>query len=151
MFVSQITLSIKTSAASYAGTEDFISASFHGDVSISGPHRIGSFKAGSDLQRTILLDRYIGSLRKVVLYNPGTDGWLLSQIECTLEYVYYFLSGPRQWLDSINATLLDLYGNGYEPFCQEDLRTVPAKSTLELQVKDSFRIYSNLGGNINNI
>ncbi len=101
-------------------------------MSVSGPHDLGSFKLGSTVDRAIALNQNIGKLQKVILYNDGTDGWLLSYLECSMQNMLYQLSGRRQWLDSINVTLLNLYGNGYEPFSQESLEDLPARSTLEL-------------------
>lgn len=141
-----ISLDITTSSSSFSETINNISATFIGDFSISGPHSIGNFLEPSlTINKVIKYDRVIGILKEIQLYNSGTDGWLLSDIRgYTNDYIYEF-KWNRQWLDSIDPLLLEMYGNGYEPFCQETLEQLPAKSTLLLEVVNIVPIISRSG------
>ena len=136
----------KTSSSSYSGTSDSIYATFIGDKATSGPHDLGSFSDGSTVTVDITLDKLVGNLNSVLLYTTGTDGWLLSESTCELDGRVYALQGRRQWLDSLDTALLKEYGDGFEPFAQEDSRTLPASPTLLLSVLDSWRSPTSLAG-----
>lgn len=136
----------KTSSSSYSGTSDSIYASFIGDVATSESHDLGSFSDGSRVTVDITLDKLIGNLNSVLLYTTGTDGWLLSESTCQLDGRVYALRGKRQWLDTLDVTLLKEHGNGFEPFAQEDSRTLPASPTLLLSVYNSWLSATSLSG-----
>jgi hypothetical protein len=130
-----ISLEIKTSSGSYAETTDEIMATFIGDFAVSGPHSLGTFLSpGSVETKAVVLDRVIGQLSQILLSNRGTDGWLMADMRVTMGNNLYEFNWKRQWLDTLDPTLLSLYGNGYEPFCQESLAQLPAQSTLLLDV-----------------
>lgn len=136
-----ISLNISTSSIILSETLNNITATFIGDFSVSGPHSLGSFKEPSiTVNRIIKFDRIIGKLKQILLSNRGTDGWLMSDIRGTTEDYIYEFKWKRQWLDSIDPILLDTYGNGYEPFCQESLEQLPAKSTLLLDVINTIPV-----------
>jgi hypothetical protein len=133
--ILHVSLEIKTSSSSYAETTDDIRATFIGDFAVSGPHSLGSFLSPGSVEiKTVVFDRVIGKLNQILLSNRGTDGWLMADMRVTMGNTLYEFVWKRQWLDTIDPTLLDLYGNGYEPFCQESLAQLPAQSTLVLSV-----------------
>jgi hypothetical protein len=128
----------KTSSSSYSGTSDSIFASFIGDTATSGPHELGTFDDGSRVTMDITLHKVVGSLKSLLLFTNGTDGWLLSETTCEIDGRVYLLRGNRQWLDSLDREQLKLYGDGFEPFAQEATRTLPASPTLYLNVVHSW-------------
>jgi hypothetical protein len=87
----------------------------------------------------ITLHKLVGSLNSVLLFTNGTDGWLLSESTCEIDGRVYALRGQRQWLDGLDLEQLNEYGDGNEPFAQEDTRSLPASPTLLLSVFDSWR------------
>lgn len=140
------TLEIKTSSSSFAESQDEIMATFIGDFSVSGPHSLGNFLSpGSVEMRVVVFDRVIGVMQQILLSNRGTDGWLLADIRMTMGDTLYEFEWKKQWLDTIDPVLLDLYGNGYEPFSQETLQQLPAKSTLLLTVVRTVPLVSESG------
>lgn len=120
-------LLITTSRTSYSGTDDNIYATFIGDFATSGPYSIGTFEEGGEVMRNIPLQHLIGDLQAIHLYNNGTDGWLMTDFKCFIDSHVYEFEWERQWLDTIDPVLLELYGNGYEP--QAQAHYVPALST----------------------
>lgn len=136
----------KTSSTPYSGTSDSIFITFIGDFATSGPHVLGSFGDGSKVSVDITLDKLVGNLKSVLLHTSGTDGWLLSESTCEMSGRVYSLRGPRQWLDSLDTGLLKEYGNGFEPFAQEDAKTLPASPTLMLSVFNSWRSLTSSDG-----
>lgn len=139
-------LEIKTSSSSYAETSDEITATFIGDFSVSGPHSLGNFLSPGLVEiRTVTFDRIIGEIQEILLSNRGTDGWLLADLRMTMGDTLYEFEWKRQWLDTIDPIMLDLYGNGYEPFSQESLEQLPAKSTLLLSVVRTIPLVSESG------
>lgn len=144
--VMHASLEIQTSSSQDAETMNEIMATFIGDFSESGPHSLGEFSSpGSVQNRTVVFDRVIGQIREVLLSNRGTDGWLMADFKATMGDQIYLFEWQRQWLDTIDPLLLDLYGNGYEPFAQESLEQLPAKSTLLLTVSRVVPIISGSG------
>lgn len=125
-------LLITTSPTSYSGTMDAIYATFIGDFATTGPYNIGTFVAGVETWREVPLDHLIGELQKIHLYNNGTDGWLMSDFKCYMNSHIYEFQWNRQWLDTIDPVLLELYGNGYEPYAPQ--HSLPAQSTQLLHV-----------------
>jgi hypothetical protein len=141
--VMHVSLEIKTSSTQDAETDDEIFATFIGDFAVSGPHSLGEFSSpGSTQTRIVVFDRVIGSIRQILLSNRGTDGWLVADFKAIMGETLYQFQWQRQWLDTIDPILLDLYGNGYEPFAQEPLEQLPAKSTLLLSVSQTIPIIS---------
>lgn len=142
-FFSSVSLLIKTSSSLHSETTDDIRITFIGDLSESGPHSLGSFLSPGELvTRHITFDRVIGRIEGILLSNRGTDGWLLADLSAVMGDTQYEFEWKRQWLDTIDPQLLDLYGNGYEPFCQESLQQLPAHSTLYLRVARTIPIVS---------
>jgi hypothetical protein len=135
---NSVLLKISTSHSYLAGTNDPIYATFVGDFSSSGPHSIGTFTQGSKSSMTINLDKKIGDLIEIELFNYGYDGWLLSSLFCQIDDTVYEMTGSRQWIDSLDASSLSLTGNGYEPNDQEGL---PAAPSLRLSVHKKFKMY----------
>jgi hypothetical protein len=141
--VMHVSLEIKTSSTQDAETDDEIMATFIGDFAVSGPHSLGEFSSPGSIQtRTVVFDRVIGQIQQVLLSNRGTDGWLMADFKATMGDHLYQFHWQRQWLDTIDPLLLDLYGNGYEPFAQESLEQLPAKSILLLTVSQTIPIIS---------
>mmetsp|Transcript_9558 Transcript_9558/g.15889 ORF Transcript_9558/g.15889 Transcript_9558/m.15889 type:complete len:188 (+) Transcript_9558:28-591(+) len=129
----------KTSSSTYSGTSDSIYGSFIGDFATSGPHDLGSFDEGSKITLDVTLHKVIGNLNSVLLFTNGTDGWLLSEgSTCEIDGRVFALEGRRQWLDGLDLELLQQYGDGNEPFAQEDTRTLPSSPTLMLSVVNSW-------------
>mmetsp|Transcript_7246 Transcript_7246/g.10783 ORF Transcript_7246/g.10783 Transcript_7246/m.10783 type:complete len:182 (+) Transcript_7246:144-689(+) len=139
------TLRIKTSWASYAGTQDTIYALFTGDFASSGPYSIGSFEDGSQEVVRIPLDKVIGKLTHILLYTNGTDGWLMSDFKCIIDSSLYEFSWQRQWLDTLDPTLLELYGNGHEPYAQESDSELPGQATQMLTVVNEMLLTDQSG------
>jgi hypothetical protein len=123
-------LLITTSKISYAGTDNLIYATFIGEFATSGPYSIGSFQEGTEVMRYIPLNELIGDITSISLYNNGTDGWLMADFKCYVDTYVYEFKWDRQWLDTIDPELLDLYGDGYEPL--SPAHYVPALSTQML-------------------
>jgi hypothetical protein len=134
---------IQTSHATYAGTLNTIYASFQGDFAASGPHAIGVFEDGSFDIRYVTLDRAIGKLQYMTVFNNSTDGWLFNRIECDIEKQHYMFHYEKQWLDTLDYDLLSLYGNGHEPYSQET--SISGSSTIKLLVKLFFPVFQELG------
>ena len=140
-----IIVDVFTSQKSYAGTDDNIAITLFGEFAVSGPHDLGSFGQGTVEQRSIVPDRPIGTLKKVSLYNGGTDGWLLSTMQCRIGSIVYELAGPRQWLDTADPQQVKEYDNGFEPLAQDSLRDLPAGSVLELKVVNTVQLQNSIG------
>ena len=133
------TLTIKTSNAYLSGTKDSISVFFTGDFSSSGMHRLGSFTQGESISLNVKLTRSIGKLLSIIIYNSGTEGWLPSSVSCSINGVLYVMESPRQWVDSLDPSLLAATGNGYEPNDQEAL---PAAPELFMTVAETVQLYT---------
>lgn len=131
-------LKISTSNTYLAGTADSISVIFIGDFASSGPHIIGSFLQGEKKSLTTTLDRKIGNLEAITFYNYGYDGWLPASVTCQIGNILYEMIGTRQWVDSLDPTLLKSTGDGYEPNDHEGL---PAAASLQLSTFNKFDMY----------
>jgi lysylphosphatidylglycerol synthetase-like protein (DUF2156 family) len=80
----QVLNEIRTSNVYNAETLNNIRITYVGTFSNSGPHSLGSFARGSTNNIAIQLSRKIGDLRKVVLENSNTDGWLMTTLYCAI-------------------------------------------------------------------
>jgi hypothetical protein len=140
--VPTVDMNILTSNSYLAGTEDTIYVTFVGDFASSGPHALsGPFTEGTFTAVSVMLDRVIGRLQRVIFHTDGTDGWLLAELLCTIQGIAYtFLREPGQWLDSLSPSddANINFSSGYEPNAKGGLREIPASSTLSLDVISSY-------------
>lgn len=140
-------VSLRTSNSYLAGTADTVDVTFIGDFSTSGPHTLGSFTQGEHSTLTILLDRVIGQLQRVLLHKDGSDGYLLSNMQVRMGDKVFEMTGPRQWLDNLDPTVEAAYpdSEGYEPEVQESTDVVPVAPALELNVEAWLYYYTETG------
>jgi hypothetical protein len=138
----QVLNEIRTSNVYNAETSNNIRITYVGTFSNSGPHSLGPFARGSTNNIAIQLSRKIGDLKKVILENSGTDGWLMTTLYCQIGRVRYELRAPSVWLESMDPTSEALYEDPFSPDAQ---RILPSTSRMELDVVDQYYIYSSTG------
>jgi len=140
-------LTIRTSNTYLAGTTDQILLTFKGDFSVSGPHAIGPFATGVKSEVSVTLDRVIGNLKSILLYKAGSDSYLLGELKCRIGNKLFEMTGPRQWLDALDAATEAAYpaSRGFEPLAQEDDAALPAAPTLVLTVENEQFFYTTIG------
>jgi len=95
-----IDFKIRTSNVYLAGTTDIVSATMVGEFSSSGPHELGGFDVGSNVDLSIAMDRNVGKLQKLIFANNGTDGWLPLYIHCVHDNEWYEFKVPHQWIST---------------------------------------------------
>lgn len=137
---------VTTSWATYADSGDNIEATFHGDLSTSGPHIIGPYlNRGVTLKQNLTLDRFIGPLTHIVVQNRGFDGWLPSRVSCIYNRYMYTFDFPKTWLNSFDYDSYLDEGNGYEPRVQQLQSEINSAEHIRLDIQSSIKLNSVTG------
>ena len=140
-------LHVRTSNTYLAGTTDQLLLTFKGDFSVSGPHAVGPFATGDKSDVSVTLDRVIGNLQSILLHKDGADSYLLGELRCRIGNKQFEMTGPRQWLDKLDAATEAAYpaSRGFEALAQEGEDSLPAASTLTLTVQNEQYYYTTIG------
>lgn len=95
-----IVFTIRTSNTYLGGTADPVVATIVGEFSSSGPHSVGPMDVGSTVVVPVVMERNVGKLRKLILENNSTDGWLPMYVQCVHDNELYEFDVPRHWLST---------------------------------------------------
>lgn len=141
-----VEMTVTTSWAVYSDSNDTIEATFHGELSTSGPHDIGPFmNRGGTIKQNITLDRFIGPMTHITLQNRGFDGWLPSFITCVYRRYSHTFKFPKTWLNSFDYNSYLEEGNGYEPRVQQDENEINSAEVIRLDILSSIKLNSLTG------
>lgn len=88
-------------------------------------------------QLSIQLEREIGNLQSVSFQTKGSDGWLLSQIRCRMNSLWYEILSPTKWLQTIDPNQLN------QPLDEVTLSTTT--SNFELPVFSQYNDFTSVG------
>ena len=137
---------VATSWSVYSDSTDLIEATFHGELSTSGPHPLGPYLTrGETMKQNITLDRYVGPLKYIQLQNRGHDGWLPSRISCIYDRYLYNFNFPKTWLNSFDYDSFLEERNGYEPRVQQNEVEVNSAEVMVLEIRNSVKLNSLTG------
>lgn len=137
---------VTTSWNMYSDSEDFIEATFHGEISTSGPHIIGPYvDRGQTVKQNVSLRRFIGPIKYVILQNRGFNGWLPSRINCIYNRYLYTFDFPKTWLNSFDYDSFVEEGNGYEPRVQQGENEISSAEIIRLDISNAVKLNPRTG------